>query len=315
MGKESLKDGLYWAIMITMTELDKYQGKLRVGTCSWKYDSWKGLVYSTDKKYGPYDYLPDYAKHFNTVEIDQWFWSLFPSGVRLPDPNIVSRYSDSVPDDFLFSVKAPNAITLTHFYSKQPKGSEEYANQPNPRFLDQDVLKRFMETLEPMKGKLGPIMFQFEYLNKKKMPSLQAFTDQLDSFLDQAPQGFDYAIEIRNSNYLTEAYFNYLKARKVGCILLDGYYMPPVGDIARMFDVHTGKYLVVRLHGPDRSKIEEETKGLWNDIVYAKDHGLHSAATIVKEALTTEITTIVNVNNHYEGCAPLTIQRLLDLVQ
>lgn len=28
---------------------------------------------------------PDgYAKHLTTVEVDQWFWSLFPSGITLP---------------------------------------------------------------------------------------------------------------------------------------------------------------------------------------------------------------------------------------
>jgi len=99
---------------------EKYQPYLRIGTCSWKYDSWKGLVYDPEKSYAPYDYLTDYARYFNTVEIDQWFWSLFPQGAKLPDPQSVQAYVDSVPDDFLFTVKAPNSITLTHFYAKQP---------------------------------------------------------------------------------------------------------------------------------------------------------------------------------------------------
>ncbi len=44
--------------------------QLRIGTCSWKYDSWRGLVYSNEPKI---NYLKEYSKHFNTVEIDQWF--------------------------------------------------------------------------------------------------------------------------------------------------------------------------------------------------------------------------------------------------
>ena len=67
----------------------EFSGHLRMGTCSWKYDFWKGLVYDPDKRYRPDDYLADYAKYFNTVEIDQWFWSLFPTGVRLPDLDTV----------------------------------------------------------------------------------------------------------------------------------------------------------------------------------------------------------------------------------
>ena len=47
---------------------------LRIGTCSWKYDSWKGIVYPDKEEI---NFLEEYSKHFNTVEVDQWFWSLF----------------------------------------------------------------------------------------------------------------------------------------------------------------------------------------------------------------------------------------------
>ena len=46
---------------------------LRIGTCSWKYPSWKGLVYS---RATGIDYLSEYATRYNTVEVDQWFWAL-----------------------------------------------------------------------------------------------------------------------------------------------------------------------------------------------------------------------------------------------
>lgn len=52
---------------------DRYAKQLNIGTCSWKYESWQGLMYDPDKRYRPDDYLPDYARYFNTVEIDQWF--------------------------------------------------------------------------------------------------------------------------------------------------------------------------------------------------------------------------------------------------
>ena len=81
-------------------------------------------------KYGPAHYLPGYAKLLNTVEVDQWFRSLFPSGVVLPDEDIVQRYAESVPGDFLFTIEAPNAITLTHFYAKQPKAYQAYTTGP-----------------------------------------------------------------------------------------------------------------------------------------------------------------------------------------
>ena len=123
------------------------RGLLRLGTCSWKYDSWKGLVYDRGKAYGPNDYLPDYARFFGSVEVDQWFWSLFPGGPRLPDPSVARLYAKSVPDDFVFTVKAPNSLTLTHHYAKQTPANAALANTPNPAFLDRDLRSAFPSTV------------------------------------------------------------------------------------------------------------------------------------------------------------------------
>ena len=288
-----------------------YAHLVRIGTCSWKYDSWKGLVYEPDRRYQADDYLADYARYFNTVEVDQWFWSLFPTGVKLPSPGTVSKYAESVPEDFRFTVKAPNAITLTHFYSKGAKGS---AGEPNPHFLSVDLLDRFLETLAPMHDTLGPVMFQFEYLNRKKIPSLTAFLDHLSEFFQTAPAGFQYAIETRNPNYLKTEFAAFLREHGLGFVLLDGYYMPRIGEVTSSLDIHTAPFSIVRLHGPDRAGIEERTGGVWNEIVELKDNGLRATAEIIRQNADAGVDTYVNVNNHYEGCAPLTIQRLLQIL-
>ena len=293
----------------------EYDRQLRIGTCSWKYDSWKELIYDPDKRYSPDDYLPDYANYLRTVEIDQWFWSLFATSARLPDPGVVRRYAESVPDDFRFTVKAPNAITLTHYYARQPKGSEHLANEPNPHVLSLDLLQRFLEILEPMHNKLGPVMFQFEYLNKKKMPSLGAFIDRLGAFFQQAPAEFQYAIETRNPNYLKAEFIAFLREHGLGCVLLDGYYMPRISEVAGKLDIRTAPFSIIRLHGPDRASIEKRTGGVWNEIVEPKGDGLKATVEIIRENVKANVETYVNVNNHYEGCAPLTIQRLLRLLR
>jgi uncharacterized protein YecE (DUF72 family) len=293
----------------------KFAGRVRIGTCSWKYDSWKGLVYDPDRRYRPEDYLPDYARHFTTVEIDQWFWSLFPTGARLPDPDAAKRYADSVPDDFRFTVKAPNALTLTHSYARQPKGSQRHANEPNPYFLSVDLLHRFLETLTPMHGKLGPILFQFEYLNQQKMPSLAAFLERLHGFFSQAPGGFQYALEPRNPNYLKEEFLEALRQLGLGYVLLDGYYMPRIAEVAARLNVRTAGFSILRLHGPDRDRMEKETGGTWSEIVEPRDDGLEATADLVRQNVDAGVDTYVNVNNHYEGSAPLTIRRLLEILR
>src|SRR3989304_8262202 len=142
---------------------------IRFGTCSWKYDAWRGIIYSGKKNI---NYLKEYSNHYSTVEIDQWFWSLFPpSKVLLPDERVVNEYKSSVPKDFIFTIKIPNSITLTHFYYRDKKGPLTI----NPYFLSVDLFKEFLSTLKPLEANIGCLIFQFEYLNKQKMKSISGF--------------------------------------------------------------------------------------------------------------------------------------------
>ena len=65
-----------------------------------------------------------------------------------------------MPADFRFTVKAPNSLTLTHFYRKARHGPLA----ANPWFLSPDLFQRFLDLLEPLHDLLGPLIFQFEYL-------------------------------------------------------------------------------------------------------------------------------------------------------
>ena len=171
--------------------------QLHIGTCSWKFDAWRGLVYSG----APADMLAEYAQKYGCVEIDQWFWSLYgPDKVALPQPKAAAVYAASVPDSFRFGVKLPNALTLTHL----PRDSKTDPPVPNPHFLSADLLLRFMERIEPMREKLGPLMLQFGYLNREMVPSQSAFLERLDAFVSRLPFGLAWCVETRNPNWLND---------------------------------------------------------------------------------------------------------------
>lgn len=293
----------------------EYAPYLRMGTCSWKYESWRGLYYDEGRTYRADEYLHDYARHLNTVEVDQWFWSLFPGGLRMPAPRVVQQYADSVPDDFVFTVKAPNAITLTHFYAKQPDHQVEFAGRPNIYFLDNEILERFLDALAPLGKKLGPIMFQFEYLNRRKMSSRAKFQDAMAEFITKAPKEFEYGLEIRNPDYLTDDFFDFLTSRRIGFVYLDGYQMPSVGEVYDRFKPATTDWTVMRLHGPDRYDMEQRTRKIWNKVVVPRDERLREVAAIIRANSDRQMRTFVNVNNHYEGSAPATIERLLGVLR
>jgi uncharacterized protein YecE (DUF72 family) len=292
----------------------KFRGLLRLGTTSWKYDTWKGLIYDKDKTYRPEDYLADYARYLDSVEVDQWFYSLFPGGLRLPDPATVRFYAKSVPDDFVFTVKAPNSLTLTHYYARQTPHYTEFANKPNPAFLDNDLLRRFLDTLSPLESKLGPIMFQFEYLNKQKMPSKEAFIERFGEFIDRAPKGYQYAVEVRNKNFYSPAFFDFLKGRGLGFVYIEVAYMPRVGEVFDKYKPDTASFQIIRLHGGDRAEIEGQTKEVWDRIAAPKPEGLKAAARVVQANAKKKVVTYVSLSNHYEGSAPLSLRRFLDVL-
>lgn len=278
---------------------------VRIGTCSWKYDSWKGIVYSENEHI---NYLEEYSKHYDTVEIDQWFWSLFaPNKVVLPQKSAVNEYKNSVPKDFKFTVKVPNSITLTHFYNK----NKDEGLKKNPHFLSNNLFVDFFESIAPLKSQIGCLMFQFEYLNKQKMTSLDQFMEMFQAFRENLPKNVpDIGIEIRNPNYLTKNYFEFLNSLNIYHVFLQGYYMPSIFEIYEKFKSYIKDLTVIRLHGEDRRGAEKISGGNWNKIYIDRSAELKKVAWLLDELTSKKVNVYLNINNHYEGSAPLTIDRI-----
>ncbi len=280
--------------------------QLHIGTCSWKYPSWKGLVYDSKK---PENFLQEYAKKYKSVEIDQWFWSLFGTEkVVLPKADVVQEYVNSVPDHFRFVVKAPNSLSLTHLYKNQTAGQLV----ENPHFLSPDLYQTFLNSLSVMHKQVGAINLQFEYLNKLKMPSPQLFLDQFINFLKNIDTTIPLCIEIRNPNFLNSNYFQTLSEHNIGHTFCQGYYMPDIQEVYNKFAPLLKGTSIIRLLGPDRQGIEKTTGKSWGKVVASKDSEIPGIAKLVRKMVDQSGMDIyLNVNNHYEGSAPVTIEKLL----
>lgn len=286
------------------------KNKIRIGTCSWKYDSWRGIVYSNAENI---NYLREYSEKFDTVEVDQWFWSLFPPNkIVLPQKQAVQEYKSSVPNDFKFTIKVPNSITLTRFYNKN-KNDEL---KKNPYFLSNQIFNDFLESIKAIKEQVGCLMFQFEYLNKNKMPSINHFMEAFRVFHSNLPKKIpDIAVEIRNPNYLNKNYFEFLNSINVFHVFLQGYYMPSIIEVYHKYKDYIKDLTVIRLHGEDRQQIEKLSAGNWNKILIDRKAELNQIADLVKELNSKNVEVYLNINNHYEGSAPLTIQRIKALLE
>jgi len=108
--------------------------ELHVGTMGWSYDFWKGNFYPEGSK----NLLPEYAKNFDMVEIDNTFY-------RIPSRDTVMNWKEETPDDFIFSAKFPRKIT----HIKMLKDCEE-------------ELEVFIEHMSLMGNKLGPMLIQLQ---------------------------------------------------------------------------------------------------------------------------------------------------------
>ena len=283
---------------------------LHIGTCSWKYDSWQGIIYPSKK---PFNYLQEYSRHYSTVEVDQWFWSLFTGDKAvLPKPSVAQEYAESVSDDFTFCIKVPNSITLTHHYKKRKSDPLT----PNPHFLSVDLMQSFLERLQPISKNVGPLIFQFEYLNKLKMPGgLEQFIEKFGEFAEQLQGSQNYCVETRNPNYLKESYFDFLCGQGLHHVFLEGYYMPSIFALYEKHREQIKDCVVIRLHGPDRKGIEGQTGKDWSQVVAPKDKDIASLAKMLSDLNSRRIQSFVYVNNHFEGSAPRTIARIEEFLK
>ena len=285
-------------------------GSIKLGTCSWKYPSWRGLVYSAAKGI---NYLEEYARKYETVEVDQWFWSLFDgSPVKLPRVEDAENYRRSVDENFRFTIKVPNSLTLTHYYRKHGSGPP----RENPFFLSPELWEEFIDSVDALHDVVALYMLQFEYLNRSKMKSQKQFEERLGRFFEAIPQRARCAVEVRNAAYLDASFFDFLAAHRLSPVLIDGYWMPPVVDVYERFRDKIAAFdrIVLRLHGGDRKEIEERTKKKWNAIALPLDDQLDAIASMVADLAAHDVEVYVNVNNHYEGSAPLTIERITELL-
>ena len=267
-------------------------GSIRIGTCSWNYESWVGLVYSQARARAA-EYLPEYSRRFRTAEVDSFFY-------RLPESRDALDYLGAVDEDFTFTVKASEDISLTH---RRNRGSKELI--PNPNFLSPELFAKYLDRIKPMLSQIDAVMLEFEYLNRDKLKDVAAFMKALESFITQIPKDIPLAVETRNKNYLTREYFLFLKEKGIIHVFSEKLYMPHVYEVYEKFGDLISGTSVIRLLGGDRAEIEKATGEQWNRIVDEKA----DKAEIAKMSLDIKYhagKVVININNHYEGSAPMT---------
>jgi uncharacterized protein YecE (DUF72 family) len=136
---------------------------IRIGTCSWADESLTKYFYPPRIK-GAEERLRYYAERFDTVEANSTYY-------RLPEREMVQRWAERTPEDFVMHVKAFGVMTRhpvkvdqlpTDLRDEAPTDQRGRVDRP-PREFRAEVFRRFHDALEPLRetGKLGGILMQF----------------------------------------------------------------------------------------------------------------------------------------------------------
>lgn len=281
-------------------------GELRLGTMSWSFAGWRGLVYaeSAEPKLLAEAGLTAYAKHplLGAVEIDRSFYE--PLSQRY-----FQQTAAQVPEGFRFLVKAHEECTLPRFPRHARYGKKQ--GEPSRHYLDAAYATDAViaPAVEGLGDKLYALLFQF---SPQGASDPGAFADQLQAFLEKLPQVATYAVELRDPELLTARYARALE--RSGAVHAHNVWgsMPPVTLQARSVPPVARRPLIVRWlmrRGDDyegaRSRYLPFTRLAEPDLPNRS-----SIADLIARALAHDVPALVVVNNKAEGCAPASITEL-----
>lgn len=159
-----------------------------IGTSGFQYPEWHGKFYP--EKLSKARMLGFYSTVFNSTESNYTFRSL-------PSAKTIERWVAETPEDFRFSLKAPQRVT--HFAKLRNCG---------------EVMRAFQEAARGLAGKLGPVLFQLP-------PTFVADAGLLREFLAVLPAGLRAAFEFRDESWFTEEIYGILADKNAALCLAE----------------------------------------------------------------------------------------------
>jgi len=282
---------------------------VRLGTSSWTFPGWEGLVYDrmVSQDVLAREGLAAYASHplLRCVCIDRTYY-------RPVTAEQFRAYAAAVPDDFRFVVKADRLLTSPI----DPDGRGVRAR--NPYFLDPSYAAE--EVVGPMADGLGAkggvLLFQFPPIPPNLVGGRSAFLERVQRFLSALPHGRLYAIELRTPAFLTPDYAGILETTGAAhCYSVH----PAMAPMERQLTVVQPFYqpaLVIRwmLHSGFQYETARERYKPFDRIVDADPVSRELIARTVLDVTLAERPSFVVANNKAEGSAPLTLMRLAERI-
>lgn len=281
------------------------------GTSTWSFPDWEGIVYSRRRTTTDLsrEGLSEYARHplLTTVGIDRSFYAPIPR-------EDLERYAAQLPAGFPCCAKAPQAVTSAVIAGPGREG----ARRDNPEYLEP---RRFLEEivapfLDVFEDHAGPVILQFPPSPSGQRPQPGAFAGRLGRFLAALPPSLRYAVELRDPGLLTPDYRDALARNGVAHVYNYSGTMPMPAVQAEIIPTDAAPFAVIRLLMPPGNRYEERREALapFNRLSEPDEEMRREVAALALAAASKNRPVYILVNNKAEGCSPLTIRALAEIL-
>jgi uncharacterized protein YecE (DUF72 family) len=282
---------------------------LYLGTSSWSFPGWKGLVYDGDASQTVLarQGLSAYAGHplFRCVGIDRTFYAPL-SAIEF------AAYREATPEDFRFAVKAHEALTRAYLRSSSGGGP----GARNGFFLHADYAANEVvgPCIEGLGEKAAVLIFQFPPQSTTALGGKVGFIDRLCRFLQALPRKVVCAVELRNPEMLTRHYVQALL--DIGACHCFNVHptMPPLETQLNQTGRVGFPALVIRwmLQRHRSYGVARDSYSPFNRLVEEDKPSRSVIRKMCLEAASAKQPAFVLVNNKAEGSAPLSVFRLAE---
>jgi uncharacterized protein YecE (DUF72 family) len=281
---------------------------IHLGTSSWTFPGWAGICYPprvTDAQLLR-DGLSLYTRFplFRTVGIDRTYYK-----PMLREE--LAEYAAQLPPDFRCTEKVWERIVMP-VYPVHPRYGI-HAGQRNPSFLDAALFHD--EVHAPHVGlfdrHLATYILEFPPMAPGMRPAPEVFATRLARFLDEAPYGPRYAVELRNRELLSEAHFRVLRERNVAHVYNYWTHMPLIRDQLDLADP-PGDQLVARLMIRPGASYEQRKAEFapFDRIQDPSEEMREDVVRLAQTALRRGQKLFIIIDNKAEGSSPLSVIEL-----
>lgn len=245
--------------------------RIRIGTQGWTYPDWVGPFFPEGTR--PARHLTLYARAFDTVEVDSTFYAV-------PSARTVASWIERTPEGFTFCPKVPREIT----HDRRLRDAA-------------GALDEFLGRVRDFGPRLGPILIQLgPDFAPEERPALEAFCDLL-------PGDLRFAVEFRQSGWISAEVHALLSERRVALALSEGQWLPRRWVLS-LVERPTADFLYLRWMGMDRAITD------FSRVQLDKAAELDEWAAALQRVGEGVGEVFAYFNNYYAGHAPASAREL-----